>query len=181
MLVHIENTYSEIYSCFTRVYLQNYQTYSDVQVYHHISEMFAAGTDTTATAIRWALLFLIHNPEVQDKMLQEITEVTGDVRLPLIADRDKMPYCEAVVNEVLRMGNIAPLSLPHMTSHDFTVAGYKIPKNTTLIPCLSPHTRDPDLFPNPDKFDPERFVTSDKFTSEREKVLAFSLGMFTFH
>jgi cytochrome P450 len=124
---------------------------------------------------------MIHNPQVQDKMLQEIMEVTGDVRLPLIADRDKMPYCEAVVSEVLRMGNIAPLSLPHMTSHEFTVAGYKIPQNTTLIPCLSSHTRDPDLFPNPDKFDPDRFLTSDGLSTEKDQVLAFSLGRSTIY
>lgn len=150
--------------------------FKETQVYHHISEMFAAGTDTTATALRWALLYLIHNPEVQETMLTEITQVTEGARLPLIADRDNMPYCAAVVTEVLRMGNVAPLSLPHVASQDFTVAGYFIPKNTTLIPCLSSYTRDIDMFPNPDKFDPGRYIDSNGHLTGQDRVLAFSLG-----
>ncbi|XP_065938595.1 cytochrome P450 2D20-like isoform X1 [Magallana gigas] len=146
------------------------------QVYHHISEMFAAGTDTTATALRWALLYLIHYPEVQDKMASEIMQVTDGARLPVIADKVNMPYSTAVVTEVLRMGNVAPLSLPHVTSQDFTVAGYLIPKDTTLIPCLSSFTHDADMFPNPHKFDPGRYINSEGFLTGQEKVLAFSLG-----
>uniref|UniRef100_K1R0T8 Cytochrome P450 2B4 n=1 Tax=Magallana gigas TaxID=29159 RepID=K1R0T8_MAGGI len=147
------------------------------QVYHHISEMFAAGTDTTATALRWALLYLIHYPEVQDKMASEIMQVTDGARLPVIADKVNMPYSTAVVTEVLRMGNVAPLSLPHVTSQDFTVAGYLIPKDTTLIPCLSSFTHDADMFPNPHKFDPGRYINSEGFLTGQEKVLAFSLGL----
>lgn len=150
---------------------------TETQVFHHISEMFAAGTDTTATALRWALLYLIHYPEVQDKMLSEILQVTDGARLPVIADKVKMPYCTAVVTEVLRMGNVAPLSLPHMTSQDFTVAGYFIPKGTTLIPCLSSFTHDAAMFPNPHKFDPGRYIDSEGFLTGQDKVLGFSLGL----
>lgn len=139
--------------------------------------MFAAGTDTTATALRWALLYLIHYPEVQDKMLSEILQVTDGARLPVIADKVKMPYCTAVVTEVLRMGNVAPLSLPHVASQDFTVAGYFIPKGTTMIPCLSSFTHDADIFPNPHKFDPGRYIDSEGFLTGQDKVLGFSLGL----
>ena len=69
-------------------------------MYHHISEMFAAGTDTTATTLRWALLYLIHYPGVQDKMASEIMQVTDGARLPVIADKVNMPYSTAVVTEV---------------------------------------------------------------------------------
>lgn len=112
-------------------------------------------------------------------MLSEMMQVTDGARLPVISDRVEMPYCTAVVTEVLRMGNVAPLSLPHVTSQYFTVAGYFIPKDTTLIPCLSSYTRDADSFPNPHKFDPGRYIQFDSegFWTGQGKVLAFSLGL----
>lgn len=150
---------------------------NETQVYHHISEMFAAGTDTTATALRWALLYLIHYPGVQDKMSSGIMQVTDGVRLPVIAEKFNMPYSTAVVTEVLRMGNVAPLSLPHVTSQDITVAGYSIPKDTILIPCLSSFTHDADMFSAPHEFDPGRYIDSEGFLTGQEKVLAFSLAL----
>uniref|UniRef100_K1RHH8 Cytochrome P450 2D20 n=1 Tax=Magallana gigas TaxID=29159 RepID=K1RHH8_MAGGI len=107
-------------------------------------------------------------------MASEIMQVTDGTRLPVIADKVNMPYSTAVVTEVLRMGNVAPLSLPHVTSQDITVAGYSILKDTTLI--LSSFTHDAEMFPNPHKFDPGRYINSEGFLTGQEKVLAFSLG-----
>lgn len=108
-------------------------------------------------------------------MASEIMQVTDGTRLPVIADKVNMPYSTAVVTEVLRMGNVAPLSLPHVTSQDITVAGYSILKDTTLI--LSSFTHDAEMFPNPHKFDPGRYINSEGFLTGQEKVLAFSLGL----
>jgi len=46
-----------------------------------ISEMlqlFAAGSDTTSTTLRWAVLLMAQNPDVQVKIHQEIDTVVGE-------------------------------------------------------------------------------------------------------
>ena len=38
-------------------------------------DLFAAGTETTSTTLSWALLYLIHNPDIQERCRQEIITV----------------------------------------------------------------------------------------------------------
>lgn len=40
-------------------------------------------------------------PAVQHKARAEIDRVIGNNRLPTVADRDNLPYLNAIVNEVL--------------------------------------------------------------------------------
>ena len=47
-----------------------------------IRNLFVAGTDTTATTLRWALLYLVMNPDVQRKAQEEIDESLGKQVLP---------------------------------------------------------------------------------------------------
>lgn len=46
-------------------------------------------------------------------------------------DRANLPYTDAVIHEILRMGNITPLALPHSTNKEVQLGGYTIPKVTT--------------------------------------------------
>lgn len=39
-----------------------------------------------------------------------------------------MPYTNAVIHEVQRMGNIIPLNVPREVVEDTTLAGYHLPK-----------------------------------------------------
>ena len=135
-----------------------------------------AGTDTTATTLLWALLYFIYYPDVQERLWEEINDVIGMLRLPTLEDRDKMPYCEAVITETLRLSNTVPLSIAHSASRDFNIRGFTIPKGAMLIPVLASYTADPVMFPEPDVFKPDRFIDENGKLCGHEKVLAFSLG-----
>lgn len=63
-------------------------------------------------------------------MQAEIDRVIGQARQPNLADRDSMPYTNAVIHEVLRMGNIIPLNVPREVTADSTLAGFHLPKVT---------------------------------------------------
>ena len=151
--------------------------FTDNHVRFSVRELFVAGTDTTATTIRWALLYFTFYPEVQERLWQEINDVIGASRLPTIEDKVKMPYAQAVITETLRMASTVPLGLPHATSCDFHFRGYVIPKGTMITPMLASYTADPVMFPEPEVFNPSRFIDEEGKLMGQEKVLTFSLGM----
>ena len=41
-------------------------------------DLFVAGTETVTNTLRWSILCLIHYPEIQDKLRQEVTSVLGN-------------------------------------------------------------------------------------------------------
>lgn len=61
-----------------------------------------AGTDTTATALTCLLLLFVHHPHIQISLWEEISATIGNERLPCLADREKLPYMEATLLELLR-------------------------------------------------------------------------------
>ena len=46
-------------------------------------DFFVAGTDTTASTVSWIIMYLVLNPEVQEKVYKEILEELGKICLPL--------------------------------------------------------------------------------------------------
>ncbi|XP_076087525.1 cytochrome P450 2E1-like [Mytilus galloprovincialis] len=151
-------------------------TFTEKQLMWLISDFFTAGTETTSTTLRWAMVFLLNNPKVQTKMRKEIEDVIGSGRPPQLSDQKNLNYCVAVIHEVLRLGNISPTSLPHSVSEDVFYKGYKIPKGAIVMPMLDSVLSDESNFPNSHEFIPERFIDNDGNLVDLDKVIAFSIG-----
>ncbi|KAM6963025.1 cytochrome P450 2J2-like [Aplochiton taeniatus] len=139
-------------------------------------DMFLAGTETTSTTLQWAIIFLIKHPHVQEKVHAEIDRVIGQSRQPAMADRPNLPYTDAVIHEVQRMGNIVPLNGPRMAVTDTTLGGYFIPKGTSVIPILTSVLFDETEWETPGIFNPGRFLDVDGKLVKREAFLPFSAG-----
>nr|XP_022312398.1 cytochrome P450 2C8-like isoform X2 [Crassostrea virginica] len=151
-------------------------TFDDDQLLKIIVELFVAGTETASTALRWFSLFMIRHPDVQDKMRKEINDIVGTSRFPNMEDKPKLPYCEAVIHETLRVGAIVPLSIPHGLTNALDYKGFTIPKEAILVPNLHSVLFDEAIFPDPHSFKPERFLDKEGTLQNTEKVLIFSLG-----
>ncbi|XP_053397674.1 cytochrome P450 2K4-like [Mercenaria mercenaria] len=143
-----------------------------IAAYH----LIVAGSETTASTVRWILLHLIRNPHIQDKMYAEMTKVLGK-EPPSVADRKRLPYVQAVVLEGLRISHVAPLAMPHTVHQDTLFRGYIIPEQCTVIPVLSSVLKDPYVWEDPEEFKPERFLNADgSDVIIPEQFIPFSLG-----
>ncbi|KAF7791631.1 hypothetical protein EIP86_002650 [Pleurotus ostreatoroseus] len=138
--------------------------------------------DNQSTAV-FAVFFLVmlRNPDVMRRAQAEIDAVVGRDRLPTLDDLDRLPYIYATIHELLRWWPVAPLSLPHSIMEDDWYDGYFIPKGTTVLQNLWAIGRDPEDFPEPDRFKPERFLHEDSDGSMHvkgatQKPFAFGFG-----
>ncbi|XP_049390749.1 cytochrome P450 78A7-like [Solanum stenotomum] len=125
-------------------------------------EMIFRGTDTTALLTEWVMAELVLHPEVQNKLRQEVDNVTmGKV----VTDVDvvRMPYLQAVIKETLRVHPPGPLlSWARLSTSDVRLSnGMVVPSHTTAMVNMWAITHDSDVWENPLEFKPERFVVSE--------------------
>ncbi|NXE65551.1 CP2J2 protein, partial [Calcarius ornatus] len=138
-------------------------------------DLMFAGTETTSSTLRWALLFMATHPEIQARVQAEIDAVIGQARPPALEDRNSLHYTNAVIHEVQRKGNVIPFNVPRMASEDVYVDGYYIPKGTILMTNLTSLLFDKNEWKTPDTFNPEHFLKDGKFW-KNEYFLPFSTG-----
>uniref|UniRef100_A0A3B5AK86 Cytochrome P450, family 2, subfamily N, polypeptide 13 n=1 Tax=Stegastes partitus TaxID=144197 RepID=A0A3B5AK86_9TELE len=93
-----------------------------------------------------------------------------------MADRPNMPYTDAVIHEIQRMGNIVPLNGPRIAAKDTTLGGYFIPKGTTVMPFLTSVLFDKNEWETPDTFNPGHFLNAEGKFVKREALIPFSAG-----
>ncbi|KAK6188515.1 hypothetical protein SNE40_004675 [Patella caerulea] len=152
-------------------------TFSDSNMRRIIIDLFFAGSDTTATTLDWAFLFMALHPEVQKKCQEEIDSVVGDGRMVGWSDKSTMSYNETTLLEVQRLGNAVPMSVPHTTYKDTVVKGYLIPEGTLVFANLYACHLDSRYWKEPLKFKPERFLDgSGKVSKPPATFMPFSTG-----
>ncbi|KAG1781057.1 cytochrome P450 [Suillus placidus] len=141
------------------------------------ASLYAGGADTTVSAIYSFFLAMTLFPDVQKKAQAEIDAVVGPDRLPSFADRDSLPYIEALVKEVLRWNAVGPIAIPHRVTEDDIHDGYYIPKGSLVIPNIWFMLNDPQTYANPSQFNPERFLDNNGKDPEPEpRTICFGFG-----
>ncbi|CAN6911125.1 unnamed protein product [Brassica oleracea var. botrytis] len=146
--------------------------YTDDIIKGIIVVMILAGTDTSAATLDWAMSNLLNHPDVLKKAKTEIDEQIGSDRLIEEQDIVKLPYLQSIVSETLRLYPVVPMLVPHMASEDCMVAGYDVPRGTTLLVNVWAIHRDPKMWEEPEKFKPERFEKE----GEDKKLMPFGMG-----
>ncbi|KAK6173991.1 hypothetical protein SNE40_017351 [Patella caerulea] len=143
-----------------------------------ILSLFVAGSDTTATTLDWALLFMILHPDVQKKCQEEIASVAGDSRMVGWSDKSKLPYNEATLLEVQRIANTVPITLPHTADKDAVVKGFLIPQGSLVYANLYACHLDSRYWKEPLQFKPERFLDDTGKVSKQAAatLIPFSTG-----
>ncbi|CCM01205.1 uncharacterized protein FIBRA_03253 [Fibroporia radiculosa] len=123
--------------------------------------MYAAGADTSLTTMLSFFLAMICYPEVQKKAQLEIETVIGTDRLPNLADRDSLPFLNALCTELHRWNPAVPLGVTHRLMQDDIYEGYHFPEGTLFTVNAWKILHDPSKYKDPLEFNPDRFVASE--------------------
>ena len=121
-------------------------------------ELLQGGSVTTISVLTAFINFMVHHPEVQKALRQEICHVVGTERRCNLADRTRMPYTKAVILELNRITTVLPMGVPHDAMVDSSIAGYAIPKGTQVFTNLWALHHDEGFWGDPNVFRPERYL-----------------------
>ncbi|XP_060623364.2 cytochrome P450 2J4-like [Anolis sagrei] len=150
-------------------------TYDEENLAQDIHDLFIAGTETTATSLKWAILLLTNHPDIQDKVYKEIEDALSSSSF-CYQDLKKLPYTNAVLHEIQRSKYPLLFGLPRQTSQDVKMRGFLIPKGTIIIPNLRSALIDPEYWETPEEFNPNHFLDKDGNFVAREEYLVFGAG-----
>ncbi|KAJ7184544.1 cytochrome P450 [Mycena filopes] len=121
--------------------------------------LYAAGADTSVSALKTFFFAMLMYPDVQKRAQAEADAFfLREERLPTLADQAAFPYLGCVLKEVLRWVPAAPIGLFHCTSEADVYNGFVIPRKTTVVANIWAMMYDEKMYPKPSVFDPERFV-----------------------
>lgn len=138
---------------------------------------FLAGTDTSANTMHYTLLELSNNPEVLEKVHEEIDKVFDECNEQFTYDEiEKLQYLDQVVNEAMRKYPTIGVIQRLCTKDTVLPSGVAIDKDEIVM--ISPFAmhRDEKYFPEPDKFDPERFSPENVSKIPKYVFLPFGEG-----
>ena len=141
-----------------------------------IVDLSFAGTETITNTLTWSIIYLLHYPDVMEKVQEEIYRVLGDNGIPSMMEKQKMPYVEATIMEIQRVADIVPLGIPHSVLEEVEFRGYTIPKGTTMMSNLYAVHRDERIWDQPDVFKPSRFLNENGRIVRQEQLIPFCIG-----
>ncbi|VDC06022.1 unnamed protein product [Peniophora sp. CBMAI 1063] len=125
------------------------------------ASIYAAGSETTSTALVWWQIAMALHPTAQMRAQEELDAVVGRARPPRLTDIKHLPYTQAVVRESMRWSPGGPIAIPHCALEDDEYEGFHIPKGSIVIPNVWSLNRDPAVFGgDAHTFRPERHLDS---------------------
>ena len=118
---------------------------SNRELRDELMTLLVAGHETTATALSWAVELLARHPAELDRLETEVAAGEGD------------EYLDAVIKETLRLRPVIALVLRKLVE-PMEIGGRLLPAGVSVAPSIYLVHRNPDVYPEPERFRPERFI-----------------------
>lgn len=129
--------------------------FSDTELRNETITMLLAGHETTANALTWSFYLLAQHPDVAEQLRTELAVVLAG-RVPTIDDLPRLKFTSMVIQESMRL--YPPIwAIERRVIAGDVIGGYRIPAGSSIV--ISPYVlhRQPEYWPEPDRFDPQRF------------------------
>jgi cytochrome P450 family 135 len=123
---------------------ENGSPMSDAEIRDELLTLLVAGHETTATALSWAMERLVRHPRKLERLRAET--IAGDDA-----------YLTATIQETLRLRPVIVLVIRKLTE-PVELGGYELPAGASITPSVHLIHRDPEIYPEPERFLPERFL-----------------------
>lgn len=141
---------------FVSLLLNLKDSFTKVELAAEAMLVYSGGFETSATLMSFTFYELALNPEIQEKLREEIqSTIDEEVTYDLVLN---MKYLNMVVNESLRKYPPLP-NISRKCTKDFKIpeSDFVIEEGTVIDFNSFSFQRDSKYFPDPLKFDPERF------------------------
>ncbi|KAL8661661.1 MAG: hypothetical protein Q9168_008363 [Polycauliona sp. 1 TL-2023] len=111
--------------------------FSDEDLVDQMMTFLAAGHETTASALTWAVYLLAKNPHIQNRLREEVQShlphpLDNSDAVVTSEEIEKMPYLNSICREVLRLFPPVAVTI-RVAVRDTTICGQYIPEGTTLM------------------------------------------------
>jgi cytochrome P450 family 135 len=117
---------------------------SDGEMRDELLTLLVAGHETTATSLAWAVERLARHPEKLERLGDEVSEGSEE-------------YLTATIQETLRLRPVIAIVIRRLTE-PVEIGGYELPAGVSVTPSIYLVHRNPEIYPEPDRFLPERFL-----------------------
>jgi cytochrome P450 family 135 len=116
----------------------------DEEMRDELLTLLVAGHETTATSLSWAIERLSRNPDKLERLRAEVLE-------------GREEYLTATIQETLRLRPVISIVIRKLTEA-VEIGGYQLPAGVSVAPCVYLVHRNPEVYPEPQRFLPERFL-----------------------
>ena len=153
------------------------KTLSDDEIIANVVLFFLAGFETTSTLLHYASFVLTTQPQVQEKLYQELKAAydknNGHFDYETLTSH---PYLDSFICETLRVYPPAN-AIERMLRDDYKLSnGFQLNKNDLVFVPLYTLHHDPEFYEKPEKFDIERFLPENRGKIAPCTYLPFGTG-----
>lgn len=149
------------------------QGLSDIDIRDTLMTFVAAGHETTAIALTWALYLVANDPDCQTALRAEADAVFG-TGTPGAEEAARLALHRQVIEEALRLFPPAPI-LGRRALADCEICGRPVKKGDVALLAFYALHRHETLWDHPEKFDPGRW-SQERRPTDRYRFMAFGGG-----
>ncbi|KAF5276125.1 hypothetical protein FQA39_LY18605 [Lamprigera yunnana] len=151
-------------------------SFTDDQLLMVSVDMLVGGAHTAGGTLTYACLLMLLHQDVQEKVQKELDENCSNNHCFRFSDRQKLPYTQAVLLELIRMYHILPIAGSRRAIRETQISSYIIPKDTTILINMYPILMSEQIWGDPEVFRPERFLNEAGKIKRMSKFVPFGFG-----
>ncbi len=142
---------------------ENGKGLDDEEIEDELLTLLFAGHETTATALTWALYWICHLPDVEQRLQAELDFLEGASEFQAMG---QCRYLDALCRETLRIHPVAMLQFPRRVEAELVVMDLHFkPGDIILGSILGIHHRK-EIYRDPERFNPDRFLEREFSSTE---------------